>query len=45
MRRLTSLVLLVALSLAAHAVAQSQAINGAIEGVRARRDGRAFCPA
>ena len=33
MRRLTSLHLLVALSLAPHAFAQSQAINGAIEGV------------
>ena len=45
MRRLTSLLLLVALSLAPRAFAQSQAINGAIEGVRARRDGRASCPA
>ena len=44
MRRLTSLLLLVALSLAPLAFAQSQAINGTIEGVV--RDGPApSCPA
>ena len=32
MRRLASLLVLVALALAPHAFAQSQAINGAIEG-------------